>query len=167
MRSAPSRTRTLLLAAAAIVAAVSIAACAGTRPGWTYAPPPSMTPIPSAEPTASAEPSATAAPTDGATAAPSGEPGGTVLQIAALNIEFDVSELTAPADVPFQIEFSNDDPGIPHNVAIRDATGADVFTGDIFNGVEQRTYDVPALPAATYQFVCTVHPNMVGTLTVQ
>ena len=27
-------------------------------------------------------------------------------------------------------------------------------------------YKVPALPAGTYQFVCTVHPNMVGTLTV-
>ena len=28
-----------------------------------------------------------------------------------------------------------------------------------------RPYDVPALAAGTYQFVCSVHPNMVGTLT--
>jgi plastocyanin len=33
--------------------------------------------------------------------------------------------------------------------------------------VETRTYDVPALAAGTYEFVCTVHPNMRGTLTVE
>jgi plastocyanin len=26
---------------------------------------------------------------------------------------------------------------------------------------------VPALPAGTYSFVCSVHPNMTGTLTVK
>ena len=56
---------------------------------------------------------------------------------------------------------------MPHNVAIKDAAGASVFQGDIFPGVETRTYDVPALAAGSYQFVCTVHPNMVGTLTAQ
>jgi plastocyanin len=33
--------------------------------------------------------------------------------------------------------------------------------------VGTQTYDVPALPAGTYSFVCSVHPNMVGTLTVR
>jgi plastocyanin len=28
------------------------------------------------------------------------------------------------------------------------------------------TYDVPALPAGPYAFVCTVHPQMTGTLNV-
>ena len=31
----------------------------------------------------------------------------------------------------------------------------------------ETTYAVPALAAGTYPFVCTVHPNMTGTLTVQ
>ena len=31
----------------------------------------------------------------------------------------------------------------------------------------RKIYDVPALPAGPYGFVCTVHPNMTGTLTVQ
>ena len=40
-----------------------------------------------------------------------------------------------------------------------------MFKGDIFPGVAQQTYDVPPLPAGGYAFVCTVHPNMTGTLT--
>jgi plastocyanin len=31
--------------------------------------------------------------------------------------------------------------------------------------VATATYDVPALAAGTYGFVCSVHPNMTGTLT--
>lgn len=163
MRPARLRPFALLLAAA-----VAVAACAGSAPGWTYAPAPSITPPPSVEP--SAEPSAPASdgPSAGPSAEPSAAPSGdvTVLDIAALNIAFDTDALTAPADQPFQIRFANNDPGIPHNVEIRDQGGASVFLGDIFNGVETRTYDVPALPAGSYQFLCTVHPNMVGTLTV-
>jgi plastocyanin len=102
----------------------------------------------------------------------SGEPGasqaatGEVLKLAALNIAFDQAELAAPADVEFQIEFDNQDAGIPHNVEIKDANGQSVFKGEIFNGVAVKTYDVPALAAGTYQFICTVHPNMIGTLKV-
>ncbi len=42
-----------------------------------------------------------------------------------------------------------------------------MFKGDIFNGVAQIEYEVPALPAGTYTFICTVHPNMTGTLTAE
>ena len=99
----------------------------------------------------------------------SGEAAGPVLQISALNVLFEQAELTAPADQPFQIEFDNKDAGVPHNVAIhRDSpTGEEVFKGEIFNGPEKRTYDVPPLSAGPYAFVCTVHPTMTGTLTVE
>jgi mono/diheme cytochrome c family protein/plastocyanin len=142
-----------------------------TFTGWVdpnYQPAPGATPFPdcyldalvgpSPSPAASGEP--------GASATPSEAPSGTVLQLSAQNIAYDTDALQAPADVPFQIEFANNDAGVPHNVEIKDAAGATVFKGDIFNGVETRTYDVPALPAGTYQFVCTVHPNMTGILTV-
>ncbi len=46
-------------------------------------------------------------------------------------------------------------------------TGEVVFQGEIFTGVGTKTYDIPALPAGTYAFVCTVHPNMVGVLTIK
>jgi plastocyanin len=171
------RPARLLPIALLLLAAGVATACAGDPPGWTYAPAPPITPPPSVEPSASAAPSASAGPSaapsasapasagPSASAAPSGEL--TVIDVEALNILFTQTELTAPADQAFQIAFANNDPGIPHNVAINDAAGTQVFNGETFNGVETRTYDVPALAAGAYQFICIVHPTtMVGTLTV-
>ena len=73
----------------------------------------------------------------------------------------------ASADKPFTIKFTNNDAGVGHNVSIKDASGQEVFKGEIFNGVDSRIYPIPPLKAGTYTFVCTVHPNMTGTLTVQ
>ncbi len=109
-------------------------------------------------PSASTEPGASQAPGESVT-----------LKISAQGIAFDTDTLEVPANTPFKIEFANNDAGIPHNVAIHEGTptGPAVWTGEIFSGVETRTYDVPALPAGTYGFVCTVHPNMTGTLTAK
>lgn len=147
------------------IVALSLAACSTTTPGWTYAPAPAITPPPSVDPSASAPSASEGAPGAGS-AAPGGSATATVVNIAALNIEFDQSTLTVPAGQPFQIVFANNDAGVPHNVAIHEGspTGAEVWKGELFNGVETRTYDVPALTAGTYGFVCTVHPNMIGTL---
>lgn len=114
----------------------------------------SPTPLSSAEPGTSGQPGPSA---------PTGE--GPTLDVSALNIAFEQAELSVPADTPFRIRFENKDPNIPHNVEIKDAGGASLFQGEIFNGVDTRTYDVPALAAGSYSFVCTVHPNMTGTLT--
>jgi cytochrome c oxidase subunit 2 len=100
---------------------------------------------------------------------PSGGPEGPVVEISAANVVFEQTSATAPADQPFTIDFDNKDAGVPHNVAIhRDSpTGEEVFKGDVFNGPERRPYAVPPLPAGPYAFVCSVHPNMTGTLTVE
>jgi plastocyanin len=94
---------------------------------------------------------------------------GAVLRLNATGIAYDPTDLAAPANTPFQIIFTNNDAGIPHNVSIHEGspTGPEVFKGDIFAGVRTESYHVPALPAGTYSFVCSVHPNMVGTLTVK
>jgi len=101
--------------------------------------------------------------------APSDNGAPVALGLTAQNIAFDKTDLSAPANTPIQLTFVNSDAGIPHDVAIRkdSPAGEAVFTGDIVNGVATKVYDVPALPAGTYAFVCTVHPTMVGTLTVK
>jgi plastocyanin len=146
-----------------------LAACTSAKPGWTYAPAPSATPLPSASASGSPAPSglASAAPSASASATASASAGGEVLEIAAINIQFNTTQEAVPADTAFQIHFVNDDPSIPHNVEIRDAGGASIFEGEIFPGVDERTYDVPALAVGDYTFLCTVHPNMTGTLAAE
>ncbi len=142
-----------------LLAAIAFAACsASASPGWTYEPPPSATSTPSASVAPSGEPSGQP------TVTPS-EPAGNTVKIVAQNIAFDVTSVEVPAGQPFTIEFDNQDAGVPHNVAITDHMGTEVFKGEIFNGVATKMYEVPALPAGDYTFHCTVHPNMTGTLT--
>ena len=38
--------------------------------------------------------------------------------------------------------------------------------GDLITGPAKTTYNVEALPAGTYPFICSVHTNMTGTLKV-
>ncbi|MEA2630236.1 MAG: hypothetical protein QOE66_455 [Chloroflexota bacterium] len=89
------------------------------------------------------------------------------VRITAQNIAFAEKTFTAPAAKPFTIAFSNADPGTPHDVALKDASGAIAWKGEVFSGVDTRVYQVPALPAGTYTFLCIVHPNMTGTATLQ
>jgi plastocyanin len=158
---------------AALAAVLVVTACTSAKPGWTYAPAPSPTPLPSVEASASASaaPPSASAPASASASGPaaSAPAGGTVLELEAQGVKFNTAELSAPADQPFQIHFVNNDASIPHNVAIHEGspTGPEKFKGEIFPGPGERTYDVPALAAGPYAFVCTVHPNMTGTLTVQ
>lgn len=150
-----------------------------TFTGWrdpNYEPAPGSTPYPAcwadsfntptAAPGGSAAPSA--APSGGASAAPSGGPSGTVVEISASTpTAFDTPEVTVPANTAFQIHFKNNDPGVPHNVDIKDTSGTQIMMGAIITGVAEATYDVAPLAAGSYPFICTVHPNMTGTITAQ
>ncbi|MEX2273964.1 MAG: cupredoxin domain-containing protein [Actinomycetota bacterium] len=108
--------------------------------------------------------SAAAPPAPAATAVP--DDGAHAVNVSAQINTFIPGDLTAPADEPFNLVFDNRDSGVPHNVSISDDAGTTVFTGEVFNGVSTRTYRVPALQAGTYPFVCDVHPDMTGALTV-
>jgi plastocyanin len=146
------------------------AACVSTAsPGWTFVPPPSSA-APSvsgsAAPSGSAAGSPATSPSAASSAAASGATG-SVVNLKAQNIAFDPKSLTAPAGAAFQIAFDNQDASTAHNVAIKDGSGKEVFKGDLVTGVAQKTYDVPALPAGSYAFACTVHPTMTGTLEVK
>ena len=159
--------RRSLLPVVLFAVALTFGACAASAaPGWTYAPPtapPAVTPEPSGD--------ASGAPSSGPsepTPVPGGEtpPAGDAVVISAVGISFEQKEVSAPADAPFVLRFDNRDAGIPHNVEIKDSMGMAVFKGEVFNGLAKKDYQVSALAAGTYQFVCTVHPNMVGTLKV-
>lgn len=144
-----------------------------TFTGWrdpNFRPAPEATPVPACwtDAFATPRPSGSAGPT--ATPGASGTPGpsqGTVVTIRAQNIAFLDQDIKVPAGQPFQISFENLDAGIPHNVDVKDASGGEVHVGEIFAGVETRTYDIPALDAGSYPFICTVHPNMTGTITAE
>src|SRR5688572_21288552 len=140
-----------LASIAALLAALTfvIAACASAEDAaWTYAPPPTEvaasgapsgapgSPAPSAEPSAplSAEPSAPAS------QAASPAPGGETVTVTAANIAFDPTELQVPADTPFTLELVNNDASVPHDVAIRDQGGTQLFKTDTFPGVETRSF---------------------------
>lgn len=113
----------------------------------------------------SSTPAATAA-ASGDTSSPAGSPAAGGTTIVAKDIAFNPTTVTIPADTATTITLDNQD-AAPHNIAIKDASGAQVFKGEIQSGQGKIAYDVNALPAGAYQFWCEVHPNMTGTLTVQ
>ena len=149
--------RRLLFALTLSAVALAAAACsADTAPGWTYAAP---TAAPSVDASAAPSGGASAAPSDGGSSAPSDG----AVQISAMNVAFEQTEVSAPADAPFTIHFNNKE-AVPHNVAINDASGGQAFNGELVTGPKEVDYQVPALAAGDYTFVCIVHPNMKGTL---
>jgi len=135
-----------------------------TFKGWldpTYKPAAGATPFPACwadEFKGSAAPSAPAA---------SADANAPHVAVTASGIAFTTPAVTAPAGKAFVIDFDNQDPSTPHNIQIKDSTGTVEFQGDTFNGVATKAYQVPALPAGSYAFTCTVHPTMTGTLTAQ
>ena len=108
---------------------------------------------------------ATAGTGPGSSAAPSGGPSGPAL--TASNLKFNTASLSTAAGKPFSIHLDNQDNGIPHDVDILDSSGKKLVDNKDFPGPAARDYAIPALPAGSYKFECSVHPqSMNGTLTV-
>jgi plastocyanin len=89
---------------------------------------------------------------------------GPEVALEASELSFGVSRLTAPADEPLTLRFSNDS-SVAHNVSIYSRDDEPLFTGEVFTGPRVIEYAIPALETGSYQFVCDVHPQqMTGTL---
>ncbi len=116
-------------------------------------------------PGSSGSPGSSAAPPP-ASGESSGAPSADVT-VEAQGIAFLQGSWTGPADKAFTLAFDNQDPGTPHNIELRDSSGESIWKGEIFEGPQIMVYDVPPLPAGDYAFICTVHPNMTGTATLQ
>jgi plastocyanin len=118
-------------------------------------------PPPSGQPPASGE--------TPASQAPGGEPGPSLPEadtvITAQGIQFTTQQVgvTGP---DFTIAFDNRDDRTPHDVDIQDDAGTKLFDGEPFPGVEARVYEVTGIQPGSYEFFCSVHPNMTGTITV-
>ncbi|MFM7717912.1 MAG: cupredoxin domain-containing protein [Actinomycetota bacterium] len=95
--------------------------------------------------------------------------GATTSVVVAMGLAFDTSTISLPAGMETTITMDNQDPGVPHNIAIF-ASSTDLatalFRGDLINGVATIDYTIPALEAGTYYFHCDVHPTMNGTVVV-
>ena len=89
------------------------------------------------------------------------------MPIVAEATQFTTPDVAGPAGKPFTIAFQNKDQATMHNVDIKDASGKDVFKGEIVTGPISTVYNVPALAAGAYPFTCSVHPTMTGTLTIK
>jgi plastocyanin len=94
-----------------------------------------------------------------------GAPAGDAITVAAKDVKFSQTELTAPAGKAFAVVFDNQD-SVPHNVAIYtdSSTSTRISVGEIFSGPGERTQQVPALTPGSYFFRCDVHPDMKGTI---
>jgi plastocyanin len=99
------------------------------------------------------------------TAAPAGSVDPNAIVVTAKDSAFSPTAVSAPADAPFEIVFDNQD-GVPHNMKVSDSTGAEVFKGEIVTS-QKATYQVPALAAGAYPFICEIHPDMKGTITAE
>ena len=96
---------------------------------------------------------------------PAGGTTGDAVTVVAKDIAFQNPDVAVKAGAPVEIVLDNRD-GAPHNMAISDANGHGVFKGEIVSN-SKVTYNVPALAAGTYTFICEVHPTMKGTITAK
>lgn len=92
---------------------------------------------------------------EGGGAAPSGD----VVTIHMKNIEFDPKDATVKAGQT--VRWVNDD-DVQHDAVAK--SGAD-FKSELFGKGE--SFDTKLDKAGKIDYVCTIHPNMTGTLTVQ
>ena len=82
--------------------------------------------------------------------------------LVAEDLMWDTDCLQAPAGA-LTIVLDNQDDGVNHDVHLPDAPGSP--STDLIEGPATIELEV-TLDPGTYQYVCDIHPNMVGTLTV-
>jgi plastocyanin len=182
-RPLPAMIRSMLRTVALTVVLVAIAAgCSsptGSSSGWSFGPSlppasgeasaaPSASTVPSAPPSAPPSASAPASVAPSPTAA-SASPAGnaTPLTIGTRTgdeLEFEPDEVSAAAGSRVSVTFENL-ASLPHNLTF--GAPIDVATGPVVDPGASETIEFDAPAPGDYTFMCTIHPGMEGTLTVE
>jgi len=168
-----SRSRNLRRGALAALAAIGIIAtgCTAAAPAATPAATPvlaaKVAPVATPAPTAKATPSPTVAIVV-VTPVPGAPDSNVVDQLASLDAKWSKTVLTAPAGKVWHVSIDATDPLGMHNFTLTSGPAVEqrLFQSPRF-GIGVHKFDLPALPAGTYTFVCTLHADtMHGTVEV-
>jgi plastocyanin len=161
------------------VVAAGCSSPGGASSSWSFGPSlppasgeastaPSASTVPSAPPSAAPSPSAAASPgasPAGTSASPVG--GATPVTIGTrtgTELEFEVDEVSVPADVRVSVTFENR-ASLPHNLTF--SAPISVATSPVVDPGASETIEFDAPAPGDYTFMCTIHPGMEGTLTVE
>ena len=165
----------LLTAMLVVVAACSSGAAAPTKSPVpiTGGPSPAPTVRVSAQPTPTRPPSLAPKPTVAivkVTPIPGAADSGIVVKMTTNSAYWLVDHLDAPAGKRWQVQIDDLD-GSGHNFIVGSGPSVPerIYTSPNFGlaGKGMYTFDIPALPAGSYLFICAFHPKMVGTLTIR
>ncbi len=163
----------------AVVVALVAAACSspgGASSSWSFGPslPPasgeaSGAPSPSVVASAAPSPPASASPAASASAGPAGSPAGdgtplTIGTRTGSELEFEPDEVSVPAGSHVAVTFENL-ASLPHNLTF--SAPISVATAAVVEPGASETIEFDAPEPGDYEFACTIHPGMTGTLTVE
>jgi plastocyanin len=169
-----------MLRCLAVLVTLGVAATACSSPSasstWSYGPSlapaspsasavASVSAAPSAAPSVPASASPGASPTAGATASPGGEATEvTIGTDTGADLRFDPDTATVPTGTRVRLTFENR-ATLPHNLTFDDPIN--VATSPIVDPGASEEIEFTAPGPGDYPFVCTLHPGMDGTLTVE
>lgn len=162
----------ITLVATAALLAVGLAACADGVSPTTESIPAAATSNATSDP-ATAEPTPTVPDHPHVTPMPDAPAGDVVVTLVADGVRWDADELTVPAGETWTLIMDSQDPQFhPHNFTITDGPEfADrIYQTPQLVGPAVGRYEIPGLPAGTYEYICTVLDHqavMRGTLTVE
>ncbi len=164
----PTTTPRVSRSATAIAASPSPAATATAvtdAPGGPPASAPTQLAAERTEPASipTAAPTQPAPPPPAPTSTPASQPH--AVTVIARGVQF-VSSSISTAAGQLTVTLDNQDVRVPHDVAFSAPGGGEVAATSVIAGPGSGSTTFTAWPG-TYSFVCTLHPNMTGTLTVQ
>ena len=91
---------------------------------------------------------------------------GASLTIQARDLTYAPVIATAPANTPLRLILDNKDAGVAHNIHVFQGE-TELGNTRTIEGPGLAAVELPALAPGRYQFACTIHPEMIGTVLVQ